>query len=154
MVHTIDSNYVIRDQVCVLCYIQSSLLIPPLCSPPPPSIPPLIFKSQIGFDRLYIWLPIPPFSEYRRFFASPKNGGIEGFDCTLFVKTIKQLCFDLKYQIYSTKYLHIQLKHNRVRKISQSIYIKSHTNNSFNTPTCWWSLLSRILQSILTFYSV
>ena len=37
-------------------------------------------------------IPIPPFSEYRRFFASPKIGGIEGFDCTIImqISNIKQ----------------------------------------------------------------
>ena len=37
-----------------------------------------------------IWLPTPPLSDDRRFFASPKIGGIGGFDCFISNAQVKQ----------------------------------------------------------------
>ena len=57
---------------------------PPQYSPSqcrrPPNTAAHFQVPNMGFI-CYIWLPIPPFSEYCRFLASPKIGGIEGFDC-------------------------------------------------------------------------
>ena len=55
--------------------MQSSPSIPPLPIPPPPNTAAHFQVPNKGFVG-YICLPIPPFLEYRRFFASPKIGGI------------------------------------------------------------------------------
>ena len=60
----------------VVVVVQSSLPILPL----PPNTA-AHFKSQIGFFKV-ILPPNTAVSEYCRFFASPKNGGIGGNDCS------------------------------------------------------------------------
>ena len=55
---------------------------PPILPPFPPNTAAHLQVPNKGFVG-YIWLPIPPFSEYCRFFASPKIGGIGGLGLTV-----------------------------------------------------------------------
>ena len=62
-------------------FFPSLTVVPPNTAPPNTASPP---KTAAHFQVPnkgflgYIWLPIPPISEYRRFFVSPKIGGIGG----------------------------------------------------------------------------
>ena len=51
------------------------------------------FKSQIGFFKV-ILPPITAVSEYRRFIASPKNGGIGRDDCSSYFNSILNAIFN------------------------------------------------------------